>query len=73
MRSDLTRLMVAGRLTGRQGRVTGDADSSLLPVHVDQLTLQAAAGGAEHLQHTEIYNSRLASRQNEKSQYGHSH
>lgn len=56
--------MVARSLTSRQGRVTVDADSSLLPVHVDQLALQAAAGGAEHLQDTEMHNSRLASLQN---------
>lgn len=46
--------------------MAGDADSSLLPVHVDQLALQAAAGGAEHLGDTEILNSRLASLRSEK-------
>lgn len=46
--------------------MAGDTDSSLLPVHVDQLALQAAAGGAEHLGDTEISNGGLASRRSEK-------
>lgn len=46
----LTRLsLVAVTLTGRQSRVAGDADSSLLLVHVNQLALEAAARRTEHL------------------------
>lgn len=52
----LTRLsLVAATLTGRQSRVTGDADSSLLLVHVKQLALEAAARRTEHLQNTETH------------------
>lgn len=41
-------------LTTRQSRVTGDADASLLPVHVHEPALQAAARRTEHLKkHTD--------------------
>lgn len=40
-------------LTSRQSRMTGDTDPSLLPVHVNELTLQTAARRAEHLKNTQ--------------------
>lgn len=40
-------------LTSRQSRMTGDADTSLLPVHVHEPALQAAARRTENLQNTQ--------------------
>lgn len=40
-------------LTTRQSRMTGDTDTSLLPVHVHEPALQAAARRTEHLKNTQ--------------------
>lgn len=46
--------LLAMMLTARQSRMTGDADASLLPVHVHEPALQAAARRTEHLKkHTQ--------------------
>ena len=41
--------LLALMLTTRQCRVTGDTDAGLLPVHVHEPALQAAARRTEHL------------------------
>lgn len=40
-------------LTTRQSRMTGDTDAGLLPVHVHEPALQAAARCTEHLKNTQ--------------------
>lgn len=44
--------LLAKLLTTGQRRMTGDTDASLLPVHVHEPALQAAARRTEHLQNT---------------------
>lgn len=45
-----TEVSVYWMLTTRQSRMTCDTDASLLPVHVLESALQAAARRTEHLQ-----------------------
>lgn len=47
-----TIFLLALMLTTRQCRMTGDTDASLLPVHVHEPALQAAARRTEHLKKT---------------------
>lgn len=44
-------------LTGRQSRMTRDANPSLLPVHVNELTLLAAARRTEDLKNATTKNN----------------
>lgn len=49
-------------LTGRQGGVAGDTHPGLLPVHVNQFALQAAARCTEHLQDMQMVSLQTTSR-----------